>query len=94
MNNIGSENNKITIAGTVITNPEFSHEVYGEQFFTFKLEVPRLSETTDIIPVTISEKFLALITVKEGIKVLIGGQFRSYNNFSSSGNPDRLCAKH
>ncbi len=86
MNNIGSENNKITIAGTVITNPEFSHEVYGEQFFTFKLEVPRLSETTDIIPVTISEKFLALITVKEGIKVLIGGQFRSYNNFSSSGN--------
>ena len=86
MNNIGTENNKITIAGTVITNPEFSHEVYGEQFFSFKLEVPRLSETTDIIPVTISEKFLPGVTVQEGVKVLIGGQFRSYNNFSSSGN--------
>lgn len=74
------------MAGTVFTNPEFSHEVYGERFFIFKLEVPRLSETVDIIPVTISEKFLAGTPVETGIKLLISGQFRSYNNFSSSGN--------
>lgn len=86
MINDNTENNKITMAGTVLTKPEFSHEVYGERFYLFKLSVPRLSETMDIIPVTISEKFFAGVTVKEGINVLIGGQFRSYNNFSSSGN--------
>lgn len=86
MINDNTENNKITMAGTVLTNPEFSHEVYGERFYLFKLSVPRLSETMDIIPVTISEKFFAGVTVEEGINVLIGGQFRSYNNFSSSGN--------
>lgn len=86
MINTNSENNKVTIAGTIITNPVFSHEVYGEKFYIFKLEVKRLSENADIIPVTISEKFFSVMNVEEGKKVLITGQFRSYNNFSSVGN--------
>ncbi len=86
MNNTVTENNKITIAGTVVESPEFSHEVYGEKFYTFKISVPRLSETCDIIPVTVSEKFFALLSIETGINVLISGQFRSYNNFSSTGN--------
>ena len=53
MNNTNTENNKVTIAGTIITNPDFSHEVYGEKFYIFKLEVKRLSENADIIPITI-----------------------------------------
>ncbi len=86
MINDSTENNKIIMAGTVLCNPEFSHEVYGERFFMFKLSVPRLSETMDIIPVTISEKFFPRVNVEEGMTVLITGQFRSYNNFSGEGN--------
>lgn len=81
-----AENNKVVMAGTVVSSPEFSHEVYGERFFSFKLAVPRLSEAVDVIPVTISEKFFASVDVSEGQKVLIDGQFRSYNNFSGEGN--------
>ena len=44
MNSANSENNKVTIAGKIVTNPDFSHEVYGEKFYIFKLEVKRLSE--------------------------------------------------
>ena len=86
MINDNTENNKITMAGTVLDEPEFSHEVYGEGFFVFSLAVPRLSETMDIIPVTISEKFFAGVNVEKGTKLLIGGQFRSYNNYSGEGN--------
>ncbi len=81
-----TENNKIVMAGTVVTDPEFSHEVYGENFYTFKLSVPRLSETVDIIPVTISEKFFPCVKVETGLNILLTGQFRSYNNFSGEGN--------
>ncbi len=86
MINDNTENNKIVMAGTVLSEPEFSHEVYGEKFYKFKLSVPRLSENVDIIPVTVSEKFFAGVKIKEGQNVLIDGQFRSYNNFSGEGN--------
>ncbi len=81
-----TENNKVEISGTVLTEPEFSHEVYEEMFYTFLLDTPRLSEARDIIKVTVSEKFLVGDGIQTGDNVRIEGQFRSYNNFSSTGN--------
>ena len=81
-----TENNKVIISGTVASEPEFSHEVYEEIFYTFMLNIPRLSETHDVIRVTISEKFLSSTDLTVGTKVSIQGQFRSYNNFSNIGN--------
>ncbi len=86
--NIGNytENNKVVIAGTVASEPEFSHEVYEESFYTFMLDTPRLSEARDVVRITVSEKFLAGDGIQVGDKVKISGQFRSYNNFSNVGN--------
>lgn len=81
-----TENNKAVIAGTVACEPEFSHEVYEERFYTFMLDTPRLSSVKDVIRVTISEKFLAGDGIFEGDCVKIEGQFRSYNNFTNVGN--------
>lgn len=88
MLNTGSytENNTVIIAGTVASDLVFSHEVYEETFYNFMLDVPRLSDVKDEVKVTISEKFLTGIDLTEGKKVLIHGQFRSYNNFSNVGN--------
>ncbi len=80
------ENNKVNICGTVASEIEFSHEVYDEIFYSFMLEVPRLSGAEDKIRVTLSEKFLATDPVSLGNKVEIEGQFRSYNNFTGQGN--------
>ena len=80
-----SDNNIITLAGTIVSEKQFSHEVYGEGFYTFDLEVPRLSENSDIIPVTISERILG-DDFKVGEKVIIDGQFRSYNNYENEKN--------
>ena len=81
-----AENNKVIIAGTVASELSFSHEVYEEVFYTFMLDTPRLSETQDTVKVTISEKFLAGGSIDVGDKVIINGQFRSYNNFTNIGN--------
>ncbi|MBR5154935.1 MAG: single-stranded DNA-binding protein [Clostridia bacterium] len=83
---LNTENNKVLISGTVVSEPVFSHEVYEEMFFTFLLDTPRLSEAKDVIKITISEKFLSGDGIKIGDNVKIDGQFRSYNNFSNIGN--------
>ena len=50
--------NIATLAGIICEELTFSHQVEGENFFEFKMEVKRLSESKDYIPVTISEKVL------------------------------------
>ena len=49
------ENNRVTIVGEVVSEFEFSHEVYGEGFYTLNISVNRLSDSVDIIPLMISE---------------------------------------
>lgn len=80
------DNNMVTISGKVASNMKFSHEVYGEGFYYFMLEVPRLSECSDKIPVTISERLVTKENLSIGSVVEIEGQFRSYNSYNNEGN--------
>ena len=80
------ENNRATLAGEVCSELTFSHMIYGERFFLFQLRIPRLSENFDIVNITISERFFADVLPAEGDLLLVEGQFRSYNNFSNTGN--------
>lgn len=73
------KNNKVFIAGEVVSEPKFSHQVFDEKFFEFDLKVTRLSDSFDIIPITISEKLLLGNDVMIGSKICGNGQFRSYN---------------
>ena len=73
------KNNKVFMAGEVFSEPKFSHEVYGENFFEFGLKVTRLSDSFDIIPITVSEKLLIGNNIQIGSKICGNGQFRSYN---------------
>lgn len=80
------DNNMATISGKVISSVEFSHEVYGEGFYYFMLEVPRLSESSDRIPVTISERLTNKDKLEIGTILEVEGQFRSYNSYNNEGN--------
>lgn len=78
MDNHVEKYNKTYISGEVASEPEFSHETYGEKFYEFKVKVPRLSGTNDILPITISERIMPKdLTIGAPIHAL--GQFRSYN---------------
>ena len=80
------ENNYLTLVGKVTGEKEFSHEIYGEKFYRFSLSIARLSGNADIIPITISERLITDETLTEGKKLLIKGQFRSYNSFENERN--------
>ena len=47
------ENNQVTIMGKVATEFSFSHEVFGEGFYMVEVEVKRLSNSEDRIPLMI-----------------------------------------
>ena len=72
-------NNVATISGVVQYPPVFSHQMYGEGFYESALLVPRLSDQTDTIPFTISERLLKDGDISEGSLVTFSGQLRSYN---------------
>ena len=52
------ENNQVSIMGKIVTGFTFSHQVYGEGFYTMELLVKRLSESEDRIPVMVSERLV------------------------------------
>ena len=72
------------LVGKITSEKKFSHEIYGESFFNFDLEIPRLSGISDIIPITISERLIANFDLSIGKQVVIEGQFRSYNTYEDS----------
>ena len=86
MNTNYLENNHLVLVGKIVSDKSYSHEIYGEKFYVFNLEVVRLSSTVDIIPITISERLLAGMDLKIGKKVSVEGQFRSYNNYENERN--------
>lgn len=73
------ENNVATVIGTPCSDLEFSHEVYGEGFYSFRLRIPRLSNHDDILPVTISERLIVNLNFDHEKKYRVEGQLRSYN---------------
>ena len=80
------ENNYLTLVGKVTGEKKFSHEIYGESFYIFNLEIPRLSGNSDLIPITVSERLIKEDTLNEGKKLLVKGQFRSYNSYENEKN--------
>ena len=81
-----SDNNHLILVGKVTSEKTFSHEIYGEKFYIFNMEVPRLSDTTDIIPITASERIINDELLEIGTKLVIKGQFRSYNSYENEKN--------
>ena len=79
MNFLAEKNNKVFISGEILTEAEFSHEVYGEGFYEMNVLVKRLSGQGDILPVTISERLISDKDLKVGVTINALGQFRSYN---------------
>lgn len=71
--------NYVYIAGRMKTEAEYSHTVYGEGFYTFFMEIERLSGKTDIVPVTVSERILGFSPVYKDEFFAVEGQLRSYN---------------
>lgn len=79
-------NNQVTIAGEIVSEFMFSHEVYGEHFFVVNIAVCRLSNSFDVIPVMVSERLMDVKNDCRGWTLQATGQFRSYNRHEENKN--------
>lgn len=71
--------NQITLRGSLLALPHFSHENHGKKFYRFTLEVPRLSGTVDLLPVVVEERILNSMDLSGGEMLTVTGQIRSHN---------------
>lgn len=80
------ENNQVTIMGEVASPFTFSHEVFGEGFYMLDVNVKRLSNSEDRIPLMISERLIDVSQDYTGEFIMVSGQFRSYNRHDEQKN--------
>ena len=83
MNYVTDKNNRVYIAGEIVSDASFSHEVYGEGFYEFSVRVMRLSGQADILPITLSERLIQGAMLCKGKSICALGQFRSYNKIEN-----------
>ena len=77
--------NHITLTGALASAPEYSHSNHGRRFYSFYLEVSRLSGAIDRLQILAPEELLASTCVSEGDALTVEGQIRSFNNRAPHG---------
>ncbi len=80
------ENNQVSIVGVISSQFQFSHEIFGEGFYMVDIVVKRLSDSSDIIPLMVSDRLLDVTEDMEGRQIRVMGQFRSYNRHEEKRN--------
>ena len=76
---VKDDTNVVNLKGELEDKLEFSHEIFGEKFYSTKIKINRLSNSYDILPMTISERLLQDIDFENEKLVSVVGQLRSYN---------------
>ena len=74
-----NENNDAFLKGIIDGKFEYSHDVFGEKFYTTNIKVERESGSVDTIPIMVSERLVDISEDLTDVCVKISGSFRSYN---------------
>ncbi|MEA4823497.1 MAG: single-stranded DNA-binding protein [Clostridiaceae bacterium] len=82
--------NVLHLCGDIQAAPIVSHESHGVIFYTFPLEVERLSGTVDVLNIIAPEAMVLRMRVGERVRLF--GQVRSYNNRGPVGNRLQISA--
>ena len=77
--------NSAQLCGVIAAAPVFSHSGRGESFYTFPLEVARLSGATDKINIIVRDELMQSVELREAQKLCVKGELRSFNNKSGEG---------
>jgi single-stranded DNA-binding protein len=79
-------NNAVTLCGSPCDTPKFSHASGTENYYTFPLEIERLSGACDRINVIAKEAMLAELVLGERSRLRVEGELRSFNNKHGEGS--------
>jgi primosomal replication protein N len=79
-------NNIAMLCGTAAQAPTFSHAGGSERYFTFPIEIERLSGAIDRINVVARDSLTETIDFSGSPRLYISGEVRSFNNRSGEGS--------
>ena len=79
------EQNHIELTGCLASAPQYSHSNHGRHFYSFFLEVFRLSGAVDRLPILVPFELLDSVEAEEGDSLHVAGQIRSFNNRQGNG---------
>ena len=77
--------NYAQLTGVIAAPPVFSHASRGETFYTFPMEIVRLSGATDTVNIIVRDELLRDLELCEAEKISVTGELRSFNNKSGEG---------
>ena len=77
--------NRILLRGRLEGKPLLSHSNHGVQYYILPLEVRRLSGTSDHLPVMLSASQLEAVQPRDGERLTVRGEVRTFNNRSGVG---------
>ena len=80
-----NENNYTRLCGHIAGGPVYSHSSRGQQFFSFPLEISRLSGNLDRVNVVIRQEQLEALEVGGCEKLCVVGELRTFNNRHGEG---------
>ena len=80
-----SPNNYTRLCGVMAAAPVYSHSSRGQQFYTFPLEVQRLSGNIDTVNIIARPQLLSAVEADEHAKICVVGQLRTFNNRRGEG---------
>lgn len=78
--------NEVNLLGVIASEFTFSHALYGENFYSVTISVKRNSGSVDLIPALVSERLIDVSQNYVNERVLLTGQFRSYNRHEGTKN--------
>lgn len=79
------ETNLTRLCGVVAAAPVYSHSARGESFYTFPLEIQRLSGNTDTVNIVVRERQLRALEIADCDRLCVTGQLRTFNNRRGEG---------
>ena len=82
---MNQENNRVLLCGTLAGAPQYSHTAGGQPFYSFPLEVQRLSGSSDVLNIVLRREQLDAVEVGERARLCIRGEVRSFNNRRGEG---------
>src|SRR5690625_1862239 len=84
--NIKEDTNLVNLKGIIDKDLEFSQEIFREKFYNTKIKIERLSDSYDLLPITISERLIEDLELDSEKIFNITGQLRSYNKVIDNKN--------
>lgn len=78
--------NVVELCGSLADKPKFSHTGGSDSYFSFPLDIERLSGFVDTINVIARQEIISRLEIENSSHIAISGELRSFNNKRGDGS--------